>query len=256
MYSYQEIIEKFLQFFRQYFSTFVAFLTGFFSGFLVFLLLYSFSMIRTFNKKKNIKETKNNNFSKKDMLELIEKKQKKFQEENQKKNDDYFLHLFQNCQELILEISSKFYPDSSFPYLELTLDEVLILVQYIHDRVDELFNKKILFLFRRITLKKIILLRKSILEKKYIQKYKKTNKVLSRISNVVNVINPFHWTKKIFFKLFYNKILTKIGDTIILILGEEIYKIYSKTIFKSELNLNDLMEEIEKELNENKNNKN
>ncbi|MDV3167925.1 MAG: hypothetical protein Q8781_00425 [Candidatus Phytoplasma stylosanthis] len=236
---------------KSYLHSFLTFMIGFFSGFISFLLLYFFSVFRKFNNKHRLKQEENSSFSVEEMKNLIQEKQKQFKEDNEKNSDEYMLLLVRNCQSLLFEVSSKFYPNSPFPYLELTIDESLILVKYVQFRIDELFNKNIISLFRKITLRKIMTLKQTLVDKKYVDKYKKTNKILNSVSNVVNIINPFHWAKKIFFKTFYNKILEKIGTTIIFIIGEEIYKIYSKKIFETDLNINDIINSIQEEVKNN-----
>ncbi|MEZ0180236.1 hypothetical protein ['Camptotheca acuminata' phytoplasma] len=253
LYFLKECWDSISGFYKTYLSSFTTFVFGLFSGFIMFFLLYLFSVFRSFNKKFSAKQSLNDKFTDEDMKELISKTQQKFKEYNKKKLDNYIPSLFENCKNLILETSSNLYPDSQHPYLELTMDECLSLIQYLHDRIDELFDKKIISFFKSVTLNKIMIYKKKLVDKQYIKKYKKTNKFLGTISNVVNLINPFHWTKKIFFKFFYNKIFNKIGEALILILGEEVYKIYSKKIFESDLDINDIFNELQNDLQKHKN---
>ena len=41
--------------------------------------------------------------------------------------------------ELSKDIATKFYPESKYPLLELTIDETLMLGHYITDRIDKIF---------------------------------------------------------------------------------------------------------------------
>lgn len=78
-------------------------------------------------------------------------------------------------------------------------------------------------------------------------KYRKTRKIYNVFSNTLNLLNPFHWVKTTFMKIFYDKIIFKIGCSIITIMGEEIYKIYSKKIFETQ-NIDDILKELEQEI--------
>ncbi|KXT29191.1 hypothetical protein AXA84_0279 [Candidatus Phytoplasma oryzae] len=231
------------------FRVFLVFFSGFFFGFIFSFLLYIFLFIKKINKDQNNNLIPKNNLKSQEMMNLIKDTQNNFVKDIEKKNDEYIFFLLKNSKELILKISSSFYPKSNFPYLEFTIEESLSLIQYIHKRIDELFQKKIIFMFRKITLRRIFLLRQRMINKKNIDKLKKTNKLWNMFSNVINVINPFYWLKKVFLNNLYNVLINHIGCAIISILGEEVYKIYSKTLFQSEKNIIDnFLEDLQKEL--------
>ncbi|AYJ01276.1 hypothetical protein CWO85_01910 [Candidatus Phytoplasma ziziphi] len=229
------------------FRFFISFFAGLISGFIFFSLVYLFSILRNFNKNIYQTENKNDKLSNEDMNELIKEKQAIFKQDIKKKPDDYISSLLFNCKNLILEVSSTFYPKSEFPYLELNIKESLALIQYVHDRLDSLFNKKIIFYFKKMTLKQIFVLKQKLVDKKYVQKYRKTRKIYNIFSNTLNLLNPFHWVKTTFMKIFYDKIIIKIGCSIITIMGEEIYQVYSKKIFETQ-NIDDILNELEKDI--------
>jgi hypothetical protein len=236
-----------------HFNFFITFFVGMSCGIFCSFLIYLFLFLKNFNKNYKKNKTKNNNLDEQKMNLLIKETQDNFIKDIKQNKDKYMFFLFKNSKELILKVANSFFPNSNYPYLELNIEESLVLIHYIHNRIDKLFEQKILLIFKKTTLRQIFLLRKKIIEKKYISKFKKTNKTISIFSNLVNFINPFHWFKKIFFKTFYNTIMNKIGCAIILIIGEEVYKIYSKTLFKSEQNIENLLEELKKDLEKNKN---
>ncbi|WCA22246.1 hypothetical protein [Candidatus Phytoplasma oryzae] len=242
----KNILNK-IQFLIQ-FRFFLTFLSGFFFGFLFSFLLYIFFLIKNFNKKFQVSPTQNNDLDQKKMFSLIKETQKKFLKDIKKEKDEYIFLLFKNIKEMALKVSSNFYPHSRYPYLELTIEESLSLIKYIHERIDNLFQKKIIFMFKKITLRKIFVLRKKMIDKKYIYKFKKTNKIFNIFTNTINIFNPFYWFKKIFLNNFYNILINKIGCSIIFILGEEFYKIYSKQLFDSseEKNLDIFLEDLQK----------
>ncbi|WP_323847768.1 MAG: hypothetical protein Q2306_00275 [Phytoplasma sp.] len=231
-------------------NIFISFFVGFCFGLVIFCLLYLFSVLKQFNKKIQKIKNKNDKLTNADINKLIKNTQDMFKKDIKTNQDNYMLYLLQNCKSLILSISYGFYPNSSVPYLEITIEESLLLMQYMHDRIDDLFNKKIIFFFKKMTLKQIFILKHKLIDKKYIEKYQKTNKILNIASNTLNVINPFHWAKKIFTKLCYNTLIDKIGCLIISIVGEEVAQIYSKQRFVKDKNIdiNDILNELNEEI--------
>ncbi|WBL31600.1 hypothetical protein [Candidatus Phytoplasma sacchari] len=248
----KKILNK-IQFLMQ-FRFFISFFAGLFFGFIFSFLFYLFFLIKNFNKDFKISKVQNNDLDKKKMLSLIKETQNKFLKDIEQKNDEYIFFLFNNIKALTLKISSSFYPNSDYPYLELTIEESLALIKYIHKRIELLFEKKIIFMFKKITLRKIFIFRKKMIEKKYIRKFKKTNKLLNIFNNTINIINPFHWMKKIFLNNLYNTLINKIGCSIISISGEEIYKVYSKKIFEyeDEKKIDLFLEELQKKMDQEK----
>ena len=63
--------------------------------------------------------------------------------------------MYDVSKDLAFDIASKFYPKSKYPYLELTVDETLVLAHYVTNRLDELFKSKLLKLLRGVTLRRI-----------------------------------------------------------------------------------------------------
>jgi hypothetical protein len=230
--------------FWRYLAHFGSFITGLFTGFIVALLIYVFFSIKNFNKRSKIHKSQYE-ITDDEINQLIKKTQEEFKNNMNKKKDEFMIILYQSVLKLIYETSHKFYPNSPFPYLEITLDESLTFMKYLQQRIEELFENKMVRLFKKMTLRRIFTLKQKLVDKKYIYKYKKTNKAISFVTGSLNLINPFHWTQKIFFNKFYKSIFEKIGCEILFILGEEVYKVYSKTIFTSEKDLEDCLKELQ-----------
>ncbi|MDV3198366.1 MAG: hypothetical protein Q8888_01745 [Vigna little leaf phytoplasma] len=234
------------------FKLFISFFIGVFVGCFLFSLIYIYFLFKNFNKNIRLKSTKNNKLNLEQVKDLIKKNQQQFRLDIKKNNNEYFDSLLRNSKNLAFEIATSFYPKSSFPYLELNINEVLILIQYIHDRLVELFDKKIICIFKLMTLRKILILKQKVLNAKNIKKFKKTNKFINFFSNTVNILNPFHWAKKLFLNQIYEVIFYKIGCAFILIVGEEVYKVYSKQIFNTNQDLDDFLQEIQQEIEKTK----
>lgn len=238
--------------FYKYAKNFGIFLSGLFCGCFICVLIYIFYLLKNFNKKFYSLKIEKDDLKYSHLKELILKTQNQFTNDIQHKKNDFFKALLHNSQNLAFQISIDFYPNSPFPYLELTIDESLVLIKYIHERIEKLFDQKIIFIFKKMTLRRIFTLKQKLIDKKYIEKTKKTNKIANICFNTINIFNPFHWAKKIFLKNVYKSIFNQIGRSIILIVGEELYKIYSKQLFKCdedvEKDLNDFLNELKTEI--------
>ena len=106
-------------------------------------------------------------------------------------------NVYDISNELAHNIASKFNPTSKKPLQELTIDESLVLVRYISNRIDELLSSKILKLFRGMTIKKILEIKNTgqkITESKI---YKTAaGAKLGKLMQALKVVNPFYWIKK------------------------------------------------------------
>ncbi|MDV3205215.1 MAG: hypothetical protein Q8899_00380 [Weeping tea tree witches'-broom phytoplasma] len=235
------------------FKIFGVFAAGCFSGVVLCLLGYLFLVVKNFNKSFKIALKKKHISIDDKINSLIKQHQNNFLNQIHHKKDDYILVLFDEACRLTLNIASNYHSSSPFPHLELTLGETLSLVEYLHKRIDGLFKNKVLCIFKKMSLRQIFTLKQKLIDKKYIQKMKKTNKLFNVVSGSLNLINPFHWIKKIFFHHIYNMLFEKIGIAILLILGEEVYQIYSKKIFTSDQNLESYLNELREAINKQNN---
>ncbi|MDO8064211.1 hypothetical protein [Candidatus Phytoplasma bonamiae] len=233
---------------------FGVFLAGFGAGGITFSLVYLFFIVKNFNKNFKISFHEAEDLKENEKVnKLIKKHQLTFLEKTQQHPQKYMDILFREIQKLTLEIATIFYPKSTSPCLELNLGETLLLIEYLHKRIDILFQNKILCIFKRMTLRQIMVLKYKLINKKYLHKIKKTNKIMNFLSNSVNLINPFHWAKKLFLQRLYHVLLDKIGLAIILISGEEVYKVYSKKIFVPDQDLKLYLQNLQQELDKNNN---
>ncbi|WP_334330792.1 hypothetical protein [Candidatus Phytoplasma prunorum] len=222
---------------------------GFITGIIFCILFYFLFFLKRIKNELQKSSVTEVNLNKKEAKILIKKFSDKFKAEIKINKDEYMEILLNNLKMLSYEIVFGFYPNSPYPYFELTMGEILLLFKYINKRLDKLFENRILKFFRNMTLRKIFVLRKMFIEKSIIKRYKKTQKKFTVFSNVINLVNPFYWFKKIVLEQSMQIIFSKLGESIIIIFGEEMYKIYSKKMFsyqeKSEKDLTKFLEEIE-----------
>lgn len=232
-------------------SMLFGFLGGIFAGVSITFLIYLFFILLTLKGKKNIVHSKVA-ISDKEMLERINKSKLAFKEKKLKgsKSINYASKL---CKDLTYDMASAFFPDSNYPLLELSIDEILLLATYINKRVDEVLDHKGLRIIRKLKVSTIVnateIKRK--VDENAIIKATKKYKIMSAwraTQKVINLVNPFWWAKKLVVNGTINIVINQMCLLVIGIVGEETYKIYSKKVFSEELNLDSGNAELIKEI--------
>ena len=122
--------------------------------------------------------------------------------------------------ELSADIATKFYPKSKYPYLELSLDESLVLLKYVSDRFNELLEKPILKMFKGITLRRLFTLSeaKTKIDNNLLVKATnklKVNEIIKQSMMVLNVVNPVYWFRRLVLNNVTHVIMIKLlGDIV------------------------------------------
>ena len=138
-------------------STLISFLIGISFGFLVLFLIYIYAVLKSMNKGLQLRQTDEQDIDEEEIKWLIKDAIKQFKHKETRDEVGFGKHLLDVNKELSIDIAKKFYPKSKYPYLELTLDETLMLNHYITDRFQELMaSSRILRLTRGWTLAKIV----------------------------------------------------------------------------------------------------
>ncbi|MDR0832495.1 MAG: hypothetical protein LBM99_06325 [Bacillales bacterium] len=140
---------------------------------------------------------------------------------------------------LMLDIAKRYYPKSKRPLYELTLSESLMLVQYIHDELQVLFNKKIFSFItnkmRIINVLSLIETSQKIQNNKVAKAVGEGGKTVNKLIFAINVINPLTWIKKGVNKLTSDVIVPKIIDVVIEVVGIKTNQVYSKHALRDDL---------------------
>lgn len=230
-------------------SSLISFTLGIATGFLVLLTIYMYAIFLKIKKEAKIKKADEDDIDEQMILMLIDGSQNQFKDKKLRNEVGFSKHLYQISQELILDISRKFYPESKTPYLELTLDESLLLNHYITDRVDHMTKHPLLKLFRRYTLSSlydITTTTKKVKESKVVKKAKElgVDEVLKASMSAINVMNPVYWIRRFTNEQIIDRILVKIGTAMIAIVGEETFKIYSKKVFQKDEQIDSHIDDI------------
>lgn len=221
-------------------------LLGFVLGILFILLILIITVFLT--NKKYLQHCRESFTVENDVIKkIISKKQKQIITNTKLGITNNLINLQNITKELIEEIASYYYPESKYPYLEISLAEVLDLNQKINDRLKQILDIKFISFLKNIRLAQIQLIlntKKSIENHKVYQLSKKyhLNKFLSYGFMALNITNPAYWIRKIIYTSTLETTLRSIAVMAINIIGEEASQLYSKKVIEKSDSL------LEKEL--------
>lgn len=234
------------------FGLIMSFLFGLVIGIVLLALIYSILVVLSLSNKKYRVITEDDSLSQSEAKQMIIDAQKSFKDKSLKGDTPRFTHCMNLCKDLLYGISSRFYPKSKFPMYELSVDEAVMLIGYIQNRIDEILNNKVLKVLRRLKISKLVSLTLTathVADSKAFEVGKDISKTAGKINKVLKVINPLWWARKLVVDKALSLALNKLCVLIIGIVGEETYKIYSKKIFEAEVELDSNVDEILEELN-------
>ena len=155
-------------------------------------------------------------------------------------------------------VASNYYPNSKYPLYELSVEELIHLLNYLSNRIDGIFSKPVLKMFRKMTISQIFRIidtKKKIEENKLVKvaTSSKTKKIFQSVMTVINYANPIYWIKKVVINTSLTFTLNRIFLLVLDIVSDETNKAYSKSLFNEERVLNEkeinaALSEIENEM--------
>lgn len=231
------------------FAGFINFFFGIITGMIVFSLVYVYLVVR--GKNIDVEDIKRPTIDVdvEDLVQMIKEKQIKFKKSRKASSDNAGKHTFLLSYELVEEIAAYFFPESKYPMLELSVNELLNLNHYITNRIDKLLEKPLLKNTKNIRITKIIefLDKKKALEETKIAKAAKkmkVGKVVKYGGAVLNALNPVYWFRKLVINTSVDAMTKKVCVVIIGIVGEETVKVYSKKLFDAPVELDFVEKEM------------
>ena len=234
------------------FGSIIAYLSGIATGFILAGLIYVLLMLLSINKSKKIIEASVNNISEEDVRIMISQakdnyKLLKTSEAKEIKENAYK----ESVLTLVNNIASKCFPNSKKPLQELSIDESLLLAKYVIQRIEEILDKKVVRIVKKLTVKQIVTLlttKKKIDNNAIVKEAKKVSKIAKIGLTIVNTITkPFKLIGTGTKNLILNKIMLVTFD----IIGEETYKIYTKHAMKSmSPEYQEFLKEVDEEIKE------
>lgn len=237
------------------FTTILSFILGIIIGAIIICMVYALVVLSSLRNKKFIIKTEEDNLTTTEVKEMIASSQKNFKDRELRGETSRVVHCKNLCTSLVYGIATRFYPKSKYPLLELSVDEVMTLTVYIENRIEEILNRKGIRFLKKIKISTIVDLTQKtnkVIDSKAFKVTKEVNSTLSTIKKIVNVVNPAWWFRKLIIDKTINVITNKLCLVVIAIVGEETYKIYSKTVFNKDVmiesNIDDILSSIDNDL--------
>lgn len=170
------------------------------------------------------------------LIELVKSKQKEFKQKRKLKEESVSKLTFNLSFELVNEIAKYFFPDSKYPTLELSVNELLNLNHYITDRIDEILDKPVIKNTKKMQIVKVMEMldkKRAVQETRVVKAAKKMKlgKIAKFGGMALNAVNPVYWFRKAVISTSVSAMTKKICIVIIGIVGEETIKVYSKALF-------------------------
>ena len=232
------------------FITILSFIIGIFFGIVLLCLIYALLVLLSLRDKKTIINPEEE-MPYEEIKDLIKEAEREYKDKKIRQNQGRVSHCINISRDLAYSIAARFYPKSKYPLLELSVDELIMLLGYIQKKIDDLLNRKALRLLKRIKASLIMSLSKKtteVLNSKAFQVSKDVSKFASKAKMVLNVINPLNILRKVFVDKTTIIILNKLCIMIINIVAEETYKIYSKHAFNQDIIVESNIDQLESEL--------
>lgn len=222
-------------------------LTGIVIGFIICGISYLIIVLTSIKKvdKKN-EQIVYSYTHKEDVNNFIRGAKDEYKEESEYLTFNQKIECIKNISfQLIKDIAKIYYPDSKYPIYEISIEELIVLSRYITERIENVFQGRILKKVEKIKISTIFNFldkKKQIEDSKIVKAAEKTHigSIAKMASNVLNAVNPVHWIKKTMISGSINIGTNKIANIIIDIVGNETAKVYSKNLF----NDNSIEEEL------------
>lgn len=230
-------------------ASLISFIVGIFAGCALLALIYAILVVSSLKSKKYVVKSNVVSITDEMVLEIVNNSKKAFSDKKIKGAKSTIGHCWTVCNNMVLEIATKFFPKSKHPAAELTIDEILELCVYVSKRINEILDRPALRLVKGLKLSTILSLGDA---KKFIddsplmkltKKYK-IKQVFGKILGFLNIFNPVYWIRRLGINTTLDFAVSKLCLTVIGIVGEETYKIYSKRVFDEERTIDTEVEKL------------
>lgn len=209
-------------------------LLGFLLGILFVIVAISITLY--FGNKRFLKKTLlANSVSNNDIDQLISSKQRKMMKSTKIGLSNNFSLTKELLEEMIIDMANYYYPDSKYPHLEISFQDVLELNERVTKRLIKVMDLKGVGMIKNIRISQIISileLKRNIENNKVVQFSKKYNldKVLKYGYAAINLINPAYWVRKVIYTSTLETTLRGMGVMTLGIVGEEANRVYSQKL--------------------------
>lgn len=231
-------------------ATLISFAIGLVFGMVLFTLLYTVFFVRGLRIKPLLNAQ--NPMEETELKEALKVSTERMLEAQS--GDGFFDAFVHAAKELTETIATYYYPTSKYPMMELSVDELLQLDDYIHDRIAQTLNKGLFKNVKHVRVTKFMELvdfKKKLDNQKWMKLVndKRTRKGIEATLGVINAFNPIYWFRKLVIKTSISTLNRQIAKTMLAVVAEETSRVYSKSVFNETIDY-DLVEREIKRLDE------
>lgn len=235
-----------------------AFALGIILGLMLAGFFYMILVLNAVRKSNNLRVPVKSN--KHECYELVQKAKRDYKKRKRKYGPQGRFMLTRDLAErLAYEIARHHYPNSRRPFLEISTYELLETAKYIILRVEGILNRKPLNKLKSLSGVEILTMfefTEKVSENKTVKGAMKINNsaVVKTAKTVLGVINPAYLVRRTVVNTTINMSVDVLCLVVLNIVGEEVYKLYSKELFRmndTEQLLTEGVEEDAKEEQEN-----
>ena len=234
------------------FSTVLSFLIGILIGAVIICMIYALIVLSSLRNKKFLIKVEDDSLTSTEVKDMIIQAQKSFKDKDLRGELSRVNHCKNISMDLVYGIASRFFPKSKHPLLEISIDEVMMLSLYVKTRIEDILNRRGIRLLKKIKIGQIFDVTQKttkVVNSKAFKVTKDVNSTFNTIKKIVNVVNPAWWVRKLIIDNTINVITDKLCVVIIAIVGEETYKIYSKTVFNQDVEIESNVDDIINSMN-------
>ncbi len=215
-----------------------AFALGIFLGMLIAGIFYMILVLKAIRKSNNLKIPIKSN--RHECYEMVQKAKRDYKKRKRKYGPQgRFLLTRDLAERLAYEIARHHYPDSRQPFLEISTYEILETAKYIIMRIEGILDRKPLNKLKGLSGLEILTMfefTEKVTGNKTLKGAIKVNNsaVVKTAKSVWGVINPALLVRRTVMNTTINLSVDVLCLVVLNIVGEEVYKLYSKELFKME----------------------
>lgn len=218
------------------FSSLITFVVGIVFGLLAAGVFYLLLVLRSIRLSERV--VKPEKVSASEAMFLINAAKEKYANEKKRRTIKERFELTKNIgQDLAFDIAKFHFPESKNPYLEISIYELLETTKYIVERFENILSRKPLNRLKNLSgiqVLELFELKKRYEENKYVKKAQELSdsKVGKSIKAVYSAISPAYFIRKTVINTTMMLSVDAMNRVFLNIVGEEVYKLYSKELFR------------------------
>ena len=229
------------------FTTILSFLLGVVVGFALLCMLYALFVVASLGDKKFLVKTVDDSLTAQEVKDMIVVAQKTFKDKSLRGNTKRMAYAYGIGKDLVYGIATRFYPKSKYPLLELSVDETIMLTMYVKKRLEDILNRRGIRLLKKFKIADIVNITTAsnkIMKSEAFKVTKEISGIATKIKNVLNVVNPILLFRKYVIGTTFNIVTDKLCIVALAVVGEETYKIYSKSVFNKIVEIDSNVDKI------------